>query len=167
MNFFIADEHYYHDNILMWRDIKAKRDFPTLNDMHKRIIARHNEVVGKEDTTYHLGDFSFSKHAPDMRSLLDKLNGSHILILGNHDLFKPFDYVEVGFQSVHTSLMLEDYLLIHDPAVAGVMKHLKVIHGHTHGLGLRLAENTYCVSVEVTDYTPTSFAYIKAVLNGD
>jgi calcineurin-like phosphoesterase family protein len=161
MNFFIADEHYYHANILMWRDIKAKRNFPTLNDMHKTIIRNHNEVVTKEDTVYHLGDFSFSKHAPDMRSTLEKLNGTHVLILGNHDLHKPFDYVEVGFQSVHTSLMLDDYLLIHDPAVAGVLKHLKVIHGHTHGLGLRLAENTYCVSVEVTDYRPVSFCSIK------
>jgi len=38
---------------------------------------------------------------------------------------------------------------------------LKVVHGHTHRLGLRLKENAYCVCVEMHDYYPVSFDKIK------
>jgi calcineurin-like phosphoesterase family protein len=136
--------------------------------MNRTIIKRHNEVVAKEDITYHLGDFTFSKHWQDMRQILDRLNGRHILILGNHDLFKPFDYVEVGFESVHTSLEIiapfgvsSTPLLIHDPAVAGVLTNKLVVHGHTHALGVQLAPNTYCVSVELHDYYPVPICDIR------
>ena len=62
--------------------------------------------------------------------------------------------------------MLEDFLLIHDPAVAGVRKDLKVIHGHTHTLNLSLGTNTYCVCVELHDYYPVSFDIVKEYFNG-
>jgi calcineurin-like phosphoesterase family protein len=160
-----ADEHYYHSNIVGRETYGGRREgrhFDTVAKMNKALILNHNEVVGKDDTVYHLGDFSFAKHKPDTASILAQLNGArHILILGNHDLYNPFDYVELGFQSVHTSLDLERYLLIHDPAVAGVLKHLRVIHGHTHGLGLRLGSNTYSVSVEMHDFYPVSFQQIS------
>ena len=145
----------------MWRDDKARRVFQSVEKMHKYIQQHHNEIVDKNDIVYHLGDITFSKNYRDIQHLLEKLKGRHILVLGNHDLFRPFEYVEMGFESVHTSLMLEDYLLIHDPAVAGVIRNLKVIHGHTHGLGLNLAQNSYCVSVEMHDYYPVNFNQIK------
>lgn len=163
MIWFTSDEHYYHANIITNR-FRDQRPFNTVNEMHKTLIKRHNEVVAPEDITYHLGDFSFSKHWRDMQHLLEKLNGSHILILGNHDLFNPFQYVEAGFQSVHTSLYLDNHYmigsnglsptLIHDPSVAGVFRDKFFIHGHTHGLGQRLSTNSFCVSVELTDYYP-------------
>jgi calcineurin-like phosphoesterase family protein len=167
MIYFTADEHYYHANIISNR-FRDTRPFNTVDEMNRTIIKHHNEIVTKDDVTYHLGDFSFSKHWQDMRHILGKLNGRHILVLGNHDLFKPFEYVEVGFESIHTSIhFLEDSwdeihpILIHDPAVAGVFKDKRVIHGHTHGLGLTLASNTYCVSVELHDYYPVPITKIN------
>ena len=56
---------------------------------------------------------------------------------------------------------LENFILIHDPAVAGVVQNNKYIHGHTHGLGIRLGKNTYCVSVELHNYKPVNFNKIK------
>ena len=159
--FLISDQHFYHSNILMWIDDKARRVFPTVNKMNEYIIKHHNEVVGKGDLTYHLGDFTFSKNYRDIQHILEKLNGRHILILGNHDLFRPFEYTEMGFESVHTSLEIEGgFTLIHDPAVAGVLKDTDFIHGHTHGLGLRLAPNAYSVSVEMHDYYPVDLEEI-------
>ena len=164
MIWFTADEHYYHHNMLLFRHNGA-RNFRATDEMHKVLKQRHNEVVAKDDVVYHLGDFAYgpgAKSWQQIESLLKVLNGTHHLILGNHDHIKPFDYVEAGFQSVHTSMWLEDFLLIHDPAIAGVIPDIKVIHGHTHGLGKRLKPNTYGVSVELTDFYPVSFDTIKA-----
>lgn len=160
----VSDEHFYHSNILMWENNRGKRPFKSVDHMNRTMIQRHNEVVAKEDMVYHLGDFTFSKNYKEMVSILGKLNGTHILILGNHDLMKPFDYIEMGFQSAHTSLQLEDFVLIHDPAVAGVVKNKIFIHGHTHGLGKMLGDNTYCVCVELHDYYPVDLERIKREL---
>ncbi len=166
---FVSDEHYYHHNMLMHRESspqtpEASRKFRTTDEMHRHIKKKHNERVTNEDTVYHLGDFAYgpgAKTVGQIEGLLRGLNGTHILVLGNHDHLKPFDYVEAGFVSVHTSLMLDEFLLIHDPAVAGVLTDLKVIHGHTHSLGLRLALNTYSVSVEMHNYYPVNLDAIK------
>jgi calcineurin-like phosphoesterase family protein len=159
---FTADEHYYHSNIISNR-FRERRPFNTVDEMNRTLIRNHNEFVSDGDLVYHLGDFTFSKNLPEARTLLSKLKGRHILILGNHDLFKPFDYIEMGFEGVHTSLELNTMFgtvgrptLIHDPAVAGVFKEDYFIHGHTHGLGLHLAHNTFGVSVELHNYHPVS-----------
>lgn len=169
-----ADEHYFHANCLLSRDgYKEFREdlgqivekkFKAIDEMHRVFKRRHNEVVAPEDIVYHLGDFAFgpgAKSWTQLEPILRGLNGTHILILGNHCLLDPFKYVEAGFQSVHTSLVLEDYLLIHDPAIAGVYPELKVIHGHTHSLGLNLNRNTYCVCVDMHDFYPVPFDKIK------
>lgn len=152
--FFVADEHYYHSNILMFDNERGRRDFRSVDHMNRTMIQRHNEVVADGDMVYHLGDFTFSKNWQETRTLLSKLKGQHILIMGNHDLFRVWEYLEMGFQSVHTSLQQGDFTLVHDPAVAGVLRDRIFIHGHTHGLGLCLGDNTYCVSVELHDYCP-------------
>lgn len=163
MIWFTADEHYYHHNMLLFRH-NGSRKFRATDEMHKVLKQKHNEVVAPTDLVYHLGDFAYgpgAKSWQQIESLLKVLNGTHILVLGNHDHIKTFDYVEAGFQSVHTSLQFEEFLLIHDPAVAGVLPDLKVIHGHTHGLGLRLHPNTYSVSVEMHDMYPVSLDQIR------
>lgn len=172
---FTSDEHYYHHNMLLFRELKdsrhpaeSYRKFRTTDEMHRVLKQKHNEVVAPEDTVFHLGDFAYgpgAKSWQQVQCLLQVLNGKHHLIMGNHDHIDPFKYVEAGFASVHTSLILEDYLLIHDPAVAGVFNQQKVIHGHTHGLGINLAPNTYCVCVEVHDFYPVSFDIIKEYFN--
>lgn len=134
------------------------RPFRTTDEMHKVLRKHHNEVVAADDIVYHLGDFAYgpgAKSWQQVRSLLEGLNGTHHLILGNHDHLDAFKYVESGFASVHTSLVLNDTtVLIHDPAVAGVLRDKNYIHGHTHSLGKRLSPNTFCVCVELWDYYP-------------
>ena len=167
---YTSDEHYYHHNMLLFREFEEKqRPFRTTDEMHRYIKKNHNAVVAPEDVVYHLGDFAYGPGAKSWQqvgSILHGLNGQHHLILGNHCHLRPFDYVEAGFQSVHTSLVLEDYLLVHDPAIAGVFKQKKVIHGHTHTMGVNLAPNTYCVCVELHDYTPVEFSTIKRYFDG-
>ena len=145
----------------MWKDEKAKRNFPSIDKMNREIIKRHNEKVSKTDVTYHLGDFTWLKSWKDSEHILKSLNGKHHLILGNHDLFSPWDYINMGFTTVHTHLILHDFLLVHDPAVAGGCTDMFVVHGHTHALGKRLSSKTLCVSCEVVDYTPMSLSEIR------
>jgi calcineurin-like phosphoesterase family protein len=173
--FLTADEHYYHHNMLMHRsfgvhdgtpiEVPAMRRFRTTDEMHRLLKKRFNEVVSPDDVTYHLGDFAYgpgAKSWQQLSNIVEGLNGKHHLILGNHDHLKPFDYLEAGFLSVHTSLDLSVVtpffaglcILVHDPAVAGVLTDKFFIHGHTHSLGKHLNKNTYCVSVELTDYYP-------------
>ena len=154
--YIIADEHYGHSNILAFRDPqdRLQRTFNTVTEMREYMIKKHNSVVQKGDVTFHLGDFYFGTNWRDVQYILSRLNGDHVLILGNHDHLRVFDYVEAGFHSVHTSFTMQGVTLIHDPAVAGVFTDSNYVHGHTHSLGLQLRENTYCVSVELHDYTP-------------
>jgi len=158
VDFFISDEHYGHSNIITFRHLdKPMRNFARVSEMNRYMIRRHNEVVTKEDTTYHLGDFMFTRRWQDVAGILEQLNGSHVLILGNHDNLSAWEYVEAGFQSVHTSLPWKDSILVHDPAVAGVLVDNFYIHGHTHAIGKRLSTNTICACVELWDYTPKTF----------
>jgi calcineurin-like phosphoesterase family protein len=158
-----------HDGIPI--EVPAMRRFRTTDEMHRTMKKRFNEVVSPDDVTYHLGDFAYgpgAKSWSQVGNVLEGLNGQHHLILGNHDHLKPFDYIEAGFISVHTSLQLitsfDTYttpILVHDPAVAGVLTDKLFIHGHTHSLGKHLNKNTYCVSVELTDYYPVPISDIK------
>ena len=112
-----SDQHFYHEKINRYEN----RGYSDTTSMNNDIIKKHNEVVAKEDTIYHLGDFAFAKNWKDVRNILDRLNGKHHLIIGNHDKIYVWDYCEAGFLTVHTHLQLEDYWLVHDPAVAGVL----------------------------------------------
>jgi len=181
MIWFTADCHYYHHNMLMHRsygvhdgtpiEAPAMRRFRTTDEMHKVLKKRFNEVVSPDDVTYHLGDFAYgpgAKSWQQLSNIVEGLNGTHHLILGNHDHLKPFDYLEAGFLSVHTSLLIplefefysDRVTLVHDPAVAGREPEKFFIHGHTHSLGKHLNKNTYCVSVELTDYYPVPISDI-------
>lgn len=158
---FTSDEHYGHEKILQYEN----RPFKDTREMEHTLVQNHNEVVSSGDIVYHLGDFMFARSWKDVERVVRKLNGTHVLIGGNHDWVRPFEYVEAGFLAYHTSLWLDGYLLIHDPAVAGVMKHVKTIHGHLHGLTKFAGPNTYSVCVEVNDYYPVAFDAIKEHFN--
>ena len=75
--FFTADTHFGHKNIIKY----CERPFSDVHEMNKTITQRWNERISKEDTVYHLGDFCFGK--PGV--YIEKLNGTIILIRGNHD----------------------------------------------------------------------------------
>lgn len=108
---FTSDEHYGHDNIVKY----SRRPYSDAYEMEIDFVRRHNQVVGKQDEVWHLGDFSFGS-AKDVAEILEKLNGTHVLVSGNHDRCHPChqrwrraanQYVRAGFAQVLPEATIE------------------------------------------------------------
>ena len=80
---FTSDTHFGHERIIEL----SNRPFPDVETMNEAIIERWNAAVKPEDTVFHLGDVALGKIA-DSLPLVGRLNGTKILVLGNHD--RPF-----------------------------------------------------------------------------
>ncbi len=161
---FTADFHFGHENIIDFCD----RPFRNANHMNSQFVELYNMVVKPQDTVYILGDFSMygtQSRYDYVSALVRKLEGNKHLILGNHDAFKPFTYVNMGFLSVHTVLHLEllDLYLVHDPAVANVRRDKIWLHGHIHNLWKRNG-NLINVGVDVWNYMPVTLDEIQELL---
>ena len=78
--FFTADWHCFHDNCLIF----DKRPFNSIDEMHKVLIKRFNTTVPKHGITYFLGDMGFRTNS-QLKEIIDQLNGTKILVSGNHD----------------------------------------------------------------------------------
>lgn len=83
MNFFTADLHFSHRNIIRFDD----RPFLDLPSMHAELIKRWNSVVSPGDNVYVLGDMFWDPSEAPM--ILEQLNGHIHLIKGNHDKISP------------------------------------------------------------------------------
>lgn len=80
MRFFISDTHFGHKNIIQFCD----RPFATVEEMNEALINNWNNVVGEDDTVYHLGDVALGKWV-EWDGLLSQLNGYKVLVVGNHE----------------------------------------------------------------------------------
>jgi len=163
MDYITADPHFYHDPIIEM----CKRPFKTGHQMHKEIIKRFNSKVFPNDNLYIVGDFSFSKDKESIRRIVEKLYGHKHLILGNHDYLNPFEYLEIGFETVHTSLEIftefGNYILVHDPAISQVDRSRIFLCGHIHNLFVQ-QKNCVNVGVDVHDFYPISTEQIAKTI---
>ena len=95
MLFFTADPHYQHYNIIEY----CNRPFKTAEEMDEAIIKNFNYYVRDEDVTYWLGDMGLA--TPEyLQTILSRLHGTHILIIGNHDQHGINTYYKLGFSAV-------------------------------------------------------------------
>jgi len=160
MKWFTSDWHLGHKNCLKF----DKRPFKNLKDMNSALIKNINQRVRRDDELYVLGDVAFKVSNLDIINIFLKkiICERKILILGNHDEFNPFSYVNAGFESVHTSLRIDDYILIHDPAIAGCLTEQKFICGHVHKLFKKI-RNVLNVCCCVWEYRPVSYDEINKI----
>lgn len=88
--FFVSDIHAWHANLCYgtskWKDKETRcRKFNTIEEMNYMIIKSINSTVGKDDTLYHLGDWSFGGWE-NIWNLRKQIVCEHIIqINGNHD----------------------------------------------------------------------------------
>jgi calcineurin-like phosphoesterase family protein len=78
-----SDLHFGHANILRFCP-ETRGRFTDVDDMREKMIAEWNQDVKPEDEVFVLGDFAFLP-AKDAVAILRRLNGSKILVEGNHD----------------------------------------------------------------------------------
>jgi calcineurin-like phosphoesterase family protein len=154
--------------------------------MNASMVGAWNGVVAPGDTVYYLGDFAMQPHL--VAEMLPQLNGTKILIAGNHDrchpkIGSPYKwlqaYVEAGFISVHTEMDMEigdqNVLLHHFPYRIETEPKQKyygqrpvdnggwLIHGHVHNRW-KLSGRQINVSVENWNFEPVSLETIAAVI---
>jgi calcineurin-like phosphoesterase family protein len=88
MRHFTSDTHFGHANIIRY----SNRPFDSVPEMNEALIANWNARVAWDDTIYHLGDVAMGPWTGDEKegldswdSILTRLNGYKILVIGNHD----------------------------------------------------------------------------------
>ena len=166
--FFTSDQHFFHKNIIKYCD-RPFKDEPT---MRREIVTRFNETVGKDDTTYFLGDVAMlgASQWEHLKGVVQSLNGRKHLVFGNHDEFRWERYLDVGFISTHSAhwMMVEGYnvVMAHDPAVYCTLDPGTIfLHGHIHTLYRSLpGQRTVNVGVDMWDFRPVTMSQILAEL---
>lgn len=161
---FISDTHFFHANMLKFKDDGGGliRPFTDVKEMNEYMVMKWNSVVKDNDNVYHLGDVTFD-YGKEFNQLMSRLKGRKRLILGNHDKIKGtnlmdwFEKVDLwkgfkegNFTASHIPLMLQS---LRDGAYN--------VHGHVHQNSLN-NPNYINVSVEVRDYTPVNIDEISA-----
>lgn len=178
---FFSDPHFGHANIIK----HAERPFAPrdLDAMHETLIANYNAIVGVTDTCLWVGDCFFGNEE-FMRSILDQLNGSKLLVLGNHDR-QPNKLMRAGFDLVMDGCRMviarRRVRVCHYPywpedASDQVKRQLRyperrprkvkgevLIHGHTHSKRKRDGNQIH-VGCDAWDMGPAPYAEVEALV---
>ena len=133
--FFTSDIHFGHKNIITF----CNRPFVDVHEMNSVIISKWNQKVSQDDEVYLLGDISFVSVNKTV-ALLDQLNGTIHLIVGNHDKhLLVSDKFKSRFANIanYHEFKRDDLTicLSHYPMTNwyNQRKGGWMLHGHTHG----------------------------------
>lgn len=183
---FTSDLHFWHKPIL--REDFDNRPFKDLQDMEDGLIKNWNSVVGKDDIVIVVGDVFFCG-TQKARQIMDKLNGTKILVTGNHDgSFQAM--MNAGFDFVCEKLIMkiagQEVLISHYPYkyhwfrnwIAKNILRRKLprymdrrpenrggwlIHGHTHSKE-KLKSKMIHVGCVAWDYKPVPISTIESII---
>jgi calcineurin-like phosphoesterase family protein len=156
---FISDTHFSHLNILKY----CSRPFKDIEEMNEQLIQNWNSVIKFNDIVWHLGDLGFGTK-DQIHEIVERLEGRKSIILGNHDNFKPSDYLKMGFEFVSRFPVIYDKFIIlsHEPVFLEENSCYGNFYGHLHQNNY-IGKNTnyFNCSVEQINYIPISFNEIK------
>lgn len=110
-----SDIHLGHDNVIKY----CKRPF-TPENMDEEIIKKWNSIIQPDDIVINLGDMFYGMWIykyphTTKRDWMNKLNGTQILVKGNHDEEPDQYYLDLGFYSVQEYLILGTNFFCHYP----------------------------------------------------
>lgn len=118
MRFFIADCHFFHENMNSKMD---KRGFESAEAMNEYMIGKWNRKVRSQDEVVVLGDLSWGD-AAQTNELLKRLHGRLYLIEGNHDLYlKNREFHRERFE------WIKPYAELHDNKRKVVLCHYPIM----------------------------------------
>ena len=132
MNYYIADTHFGHYNIIKLDE----RPFETAEEMDRKLIENWNNKVTEKDDIWIVGDFAFRNGNPiDYYAKL--LKGHKHLIMGNHDKLNNeakhcFDSIDNGIRQIQDKN--ERIVLCHYPLAEwnGYYRGAYHIYAHIH-----------------------------------
>lgn len=78
--FFTSDWHLGHANVIKFDN----RPFTDVEHMEKVLANNFNSTVPTDGVTYFLGDIGLCK-SDSIKNVIKRLNGTKVLVLGNHD----------------------------------------------------------------------------------
>lgn len=181
--FVTSDTHFFHTNIIKYCD----RPWDSVDSMNAGLVENWNNVVGKDDTVYHLGDIAMGgkKRADELYEILNSLNGNIRVVKGNHDDYvlntkcvERFDWVKDYYElKYHSSfhgkkkIIMSHYPFYTWNAAGRVNKKGEpttiALHGHCHG-GIdkkNLNTTRMDVGVDSNGYTPIWIENIVEIMN--
>lgn len=146
--FLTSDTHFSHQNILRFE--AKNRPFPNIYLHNQELVARWNSVVNNDDVVWHLGDVFFGR---DNSEVLQALNGTKHLVLGNHDHYGIQNYLPF-FDKIVGCTQINHCILTHIPIHPSQFFRFKAnIHGHLHSHLIDDARY-FNVCVEQNNLTP-------------
>lgn len=169
--FFTADTHFLHKNIID----HCNRPYKDIDDMETGLIDNWNSVVTPDSIVYHIGDFMFPVRSRDKHKVdevLSKLNGTKLLITGNHDhkevtRSKHWSWVgDYKVVVVKGKERRQEIVLFHFPMRS--WHHIGYgawhLHGHCHG-NIPPYGRSIDVGVDCFSYTPLSLSQVRHIMD--
>ena len=133
-----SDLHFGHANIMKFCPV-TRAGFTDVTHMDEQMIREWNRDVKPEDEVFILGDVAFC-NAEKAASIMQRLNGTKILIEGNHDSKNLQHQVfRDCFKEVHKYLRYNHngqiVCMFHFPIFEWDQMHRGAVHfyGHVHG----------------------------------
>lgn len=184
--YFYSDPHYGHKNVIQF----CERPFLDTDEMTERMIKLYNDTVPPDGICIWLGDCFFI-NATKAKVIMDQLNGTKILIRGNHDLNTSqmyrmgfsyvADYAEMAIAGHTVSLKhypfkpkvtFKDRIKLLMGKKIRDLKYMErrpddkgqwLMHGHTHSKIKQKGKQIH-VGVDAWGYKPVPYAAIESII---
>lgn len=134
-----SDLHFGHKNIMTFCREARQRFRLDVDYMNEAMVKEWNDLIAPEDTVYILGDVAFLP-AQKAVEYMHRLNGTKILVEGNHDRKMLNDpSFRRCFAEVHQYLAITyngtRVIMFHYPIAEWDQMHRGAVHlhGHLHG----------------------------------
>jgi calcineurin-like phosphoesterase family protein len=163
---YTADTHFGHENIISF----CSRPFNNVHEMNRILTDNWNSRVKDGDLVIHVGDFG-SPRCKDPRPYLKHLNGTIILVKGNHDKAKMLKHMPFWVYNMETRIGDFNCLLNHRPIYPKSMrgkndrfndhddkvqnpeKYHFIISGHVHEKKI-WTDRSFNVGVDKHEFAP-------------
>lgn len=169
MDYCISDPHLNHDREFVY----GPRGFKSINEMNEALVSNWNKTVTNEDVVYVFGDFFLGTDLEFVENTLNSLNGSIILIRGNHDTDTKINIYNKSKKIVDIKWadMIKynkrKYFLSHFPTLTGNLegdpeRTIYNLFGHTHSKDKFYEDRPYMynVAADAHNCTPVSIEQI-------
>lgn len=177
--FFTSDMHFGHEKLLLFNN----RPFKDAKEMDETFVYNWNNEVSKDGLVFVLGDIGETNDARIIE-IFDQLQGTKILIRGNHDTIYKEETLKQIFSEIHSlheiqifdkqTSKYQEIVLCHYPMFDWNNFHEGSWHlfGHLHTrdlpefktLNARLFAQQYDVGVDNNNSTPLSYYQVKEII---